>query len=458
MTQDKFKEILKSKEIKEFSKKVANEKYDKIDWFKLETEIENICNKENFDLEKYSKAVEKILEDRFVKINKYVVKPFELNIVFEEILNELVDALDTDIAVNDFYVKEYEIESTIKNQVTKSINYLSSYGVTKKSKRSGNGVHYKTQSEFWNKKAQYVISDADTLKELVPIIISYIKNGNIKTYNIQTLFQKFSSIIEYGIMPALGHNSIVDTELEIIDACLNDYDIEIEYVDKNITIKPEKIVIIGSEKFVRYKENEKIIDISLKDLILLNVIDKTDLEVPLSTLNSNIRTLSSFSTPDKKEPKTKNVEVILECDTVVFEYFRMKPLKSMKTYATEDELKEFHQTLEIKPKDNKFYITASSDTEDMIISTVLHSLPHSKILEPYYLNDKLIQKFKDYGKDFIDICPPTEPTPNNGLNSSSNNEPKNEVIKDNISNSTNQATEKSNPSSDIDFDELNRPF
>ena len=51
----------------------------------------------------------------------------ELNIVFEEILNELVENLDTFIKVSDFYNANYQIESTIKNQVTKTINYLLDY-------------------------------------------------------------------------------------------------------------------------------------------------------------------------------------------------------------------------------------------------------------------------------------------------------------------------------------------
>ena len=134
------------------------------------------------------------------------------------------------------------------------------------------------------------------------------------------------------------------------------------------------------------------------------------------------KTFTNYEEQEIKPKKEKFVDVVLECSTTLFEYFQMKPLKSMKTYATQEELKEFHITYEVKPKDNKFYVVAE-DTEDMILSTVLHCLPHARILKPFELNNKLIQKFKDYGEDFIEICPPpplTEP------NSSSSDETKKE--------------------------------
>ncbi len=57
----------------------------------------------------YHTIYEYFLENRFSEIKKYVVKPTDLNIVFEEILNELIYNLDTFIKVSDFYNANYQI-------------------------------------------------------------------------------------------------------------------------------------------------------------------------------------------------------------------------------------------------------------------------------------------------------------------------------------------------------------
>ena len=242
MTQERFKELLESDEFKSFRKKVDSGKFDNIDWFNLENEIEKIADSENKSYE-YHKIYEYFLENRFSEIKKYVVKPTDLNVVFEEILNELVENLDNFLKVSDFYNANYQIESTIKNQVTKTINYLLDYNVIEKAKK-GAGVEYKTNSDFWHKQVNnYIINDTDILQELTPIIASYIKNGNIKTYNIQKLFYKFSKIIEYAIIPAIEHNPLLDTEFNIQIACENQDTIEVIYNDKKVEIAPLRIVI-----------------------------------------------------------------------------------------------------------------------------------------------------------------------------------------------------------------------
>ena len=247
MTQERFQELLKSDEFKSFRKKVDSGKFDNIDWFNLENEIEKIADSENKSYE-YHKIYEYFLENRFSQIKKYVVKPTDLNVVFEEILNELIYNLDTFIKVSDFYNANYQIESTIKNQVTKTINYLLDYNVIEKAKK-GDGVEYKTNSEFWHKQVNnYIINDTDILQELTPIIASYIKNGNIKTYNIQKLFYKFSKIIEYAIIPAIEHNPLLDTEFNIQIACENQDTIEVIHNDKKIEISPLRIVIKNDSK------------------------------------------------------------------------------------------------------------------------------------------------------------------------------------------------------------------
>jgi len=439
MTQERFQELLKSDEFKSFRKKVDSGKFDNIDWFNLENEIEKIADSENKSFE-YHKIYEYFLENRFVQIKKYVVKSTDLNVVFEEILNELIYNLDTFIKVSDFYNANYQIESTIKNQVTKTINYLLDYNVIEKAKK-GDGVEYKTNSGFWHKQVNnYIINDTDILQELTPIIASYIKNGNIKTYNIQKLFYKFSKIIEYAIIPAIEHNPLLDTEFNIQIACENQDTIEVIHNNKKIEISPLRIVIKNdSRKYVQIKEGKKI------DYIPLNNIKIY--EEPISNINSkSIKNSTMLSIPTTNLSINADFEtiqeqlVILECDSVIYDYFKIKPLKNMKVFDTEDKLKKFQINYEIKPQDNKFYIVVT-DRKEMIISTVLHTLPHAKIINNNELNDDLISLFKDYASRIeFKICndetpptPPTSPTPSESSSKNENiksNEPVNDFTKE----------------------------
>ena len=414
MTQERFQELLKSDEFKSFRKKVDSGKYDFIDWFNLENEIEKIADSENKSYE-YHKIYEYFLENRFSEIKKYVVKPTDLNVVFEEILNELVENLDNFLKVSDFYNANYQIESTIKNQVTKTINYLLDYNVIEKAKK-GDGVEYKTNSDFWHKQVNnYIINDTDILQELTPIIASYIKNGNIKTYNIQKLFYKFSKIIEYAIIPAIEHNPLLDTEFNIQIACENQDTIEVIHNDKKIEISPLRIVIKNdSKKYIQIKDGKKtdyipINEIKIYEEPILNTNSKSSIKSTiLSTPTTNLSINTDFETIQEQE----ELEVILECDNIVYEYFKIKQLKNMKVFDTEDKLKEFQINYEIKPKNNKFYIVAN-DRKPMIISTVLHTLKYVKVLTPNEINDDLISLFKDYASRIeFKICNDETPPPN----------------------------------------------
>ena len=431
MTQERFQELLKSDEFKSFRKKIDSGKFDNIDWFNLENEIEKIADLENKSYE-YHKIYEYFLENRFAQIKKYVVKPTDLNVFFEEILNELVENLDNFLKVSDFYNANYQIESTIKNQVTKTINYLLDYNVIEKAKK-GDGVEYKTNSDFWHKQVNnYIINDTDILQELTPIIASYIKNGNIKTYNIQKLFYKFSKIIEYAIIPAIEHNPLLDTEFNIQIACENKDTIEVIHNDKKIEIKPLRIVIKNdSKKYIQIKEGKKIDYIPLNEIKIYeeptsnanskSVKNSTMLSVPTTNLSIN----TDFETIQEQE----ELEVILECDSIVYEYFKI--MKNMKIFDTEDKLKEFQINYEIKPKDNNFYIVAQ-DRKEMIISTVLHTLPHARIINNNELNDEIISRFKKYAKDIrFKICNETPP-----------NDPNNQTPKENSSKKENIKSNK----------------
>ena len=133
----------------------------------------------------------------------------------------------------------------------------------------------------------------------------------------------------------------------------------------------------------------------------------------MPTTNLSINT--DIETIQEQEEFT---EVILECDSVIYEYFKIKPLKNMIVYDTEEKLNEFRSKYEylskyeISNSINKFYIVAN-DREEMIISTVLHTLPHAKIINNNELNDEIISRFKKYASRIeFKICNDETPPPN----------------------------------------------
>ena len=152
-----------------------------------------------------------------------------------------------------------------------------------------------------------------------------------------------------------------------------------------------------------------------------SVKNSTMLSVPTTNLSIN----TDFETIQEQE----ELEVILECDSIVYEYFKI--MKNMKIFDTEDKLKEFQINYEIKPKDNNFYIVAQ-DRKEMIISTVLHTLPHARIINNNELNDEIISRFKKYAKDIgFKICNETPP-----------NDPNNQTPKENSSKKENIKSNK----------------
>ena len=52
----------------------------------------------------------------------------------------------------------------------------------------------------------------------------------------------------------------------------------------------------------------------------------------------------SINEDETIQEQEKFTEVILECENIVYEYLKMKPLKNMKVFDTEKKLKEFHVT------------------------------------------------------------------------------------------------------------------
>ena len=443
--------ISKKNEQKEYKlviNKNSSPKYDDIDWFDLETEIEKIIKDKNLDKKKYKYKFENILERRFnaIKGYEYTIEPTDLNIVFQEILNTLIENADEDIdkigyPVSEFYRNEdIVIGTTLKHQITKTMNYLQSYEIVKRVVKD-NQVRYILNLDYWSNQSNHPIFEGSLL-HISSLIMSYIKNGNIKTFNIKQFFKKMSNLIDDVIMPSHEHNKFFSVESKLDEIILdniikekkNEPKISIDIIyksaieEKEMSIIPIKINIKESGKVLECydldtNENTKLvldyivieddISVSTNSAQKSKTTKSNEFEMPTTNLSIN----ADIETIQEQEEFT---EVILECDSVIHEYFRIKPLKNMVVYDTEEKLNEFRSKYEylskyeISNSINKFYIVAN-DREPMIISTVLHTLPYARIINNNELNDEIISRFKKYAKDIrFKICNETPPNdPNN---------------------------------------------
>ncbi|WP_072679517.1 hypothetical protein [Arcobacter sp. LA11] len=271
---------------------------------------------------------------------------------------------------------------------------------------------YELSTEKWFKERSFSIEDNTVLKELMPLLLYYVGNCYEGSYTL--FFEKLDFLIEYVIKPAIEHNESFEKERSVIDSINSLEEVLILDEDNNevfvvaIKIKLSRASNNKVEKILVYEDNE---DSSIKETSINRVVLKQKIsneKMTSSSFNSMLSYKSNFT--DYEDSYNGYIEALLECDSYIYEYFQLKPLKNMQVFDTEERKKELiRNEIYPNPKDNKFYIIAD-DTEERILSTVLHCLPHAAILENDYLNEKLIQKFKDYSKGVgFDICPP----PNN---------------------------------------------
>lgn len=282
---------------------------------------------------------------------------------------------------------------------------------------------YKLSTKKWFNQSMFSIQDSNVLKEIAPLLLYYIGNNQDASYI--TFFGKIDTLIEYIIKPSVAHNSNFEIENLIIEKVkesseftIFDKDgnqikicaIQIKFSKNSFNDKVEKILV-----YELYDGDDTLYEISLDKIILkeknkiaTNFSNSTSNKLAFPTTNLSINT-------NFEAIQEQFTEVILECNSLIHEYLRIKPLKNMKVFDTEEKLKEFQIKYEIKPKDNNFYIVAQ-DRKEMIISTVLHTLPYARIINNNELNDEIISRFKKYAKDIgFKICNETPPNDPNNL-------------------------------------------
>ena len=420
-------------------------KYEDIDWFNLESEISNLFENLTTDELEY---ITYYFEKKFIKDNKKLISGYDKDKVASSVLQELSDNYLDEIPKTKLSEKNYFIESNAVSAVDKVLKIFEFHDIVSKYKqKENNRSFYRLNLDKWFEKSKYHIQDYNLISILAPIITSYINVGFIKNHSLQNLFNKISEIIEFAIRPSVYHNQMEEIEVEFLELLEDNENIDVSYKNKatdnieNINIEPIKIIYKSGEKYILAKntKTDENIEFSLFDLRFNHDVDNSLLRS--SNVPKNISMLSNTDTFTKSEStiKTKeNIEVILECDSIVYEYFKMKPLSNMTVYDEENKIIEFMESYNMASKPNKFYIVAS-DTEDKIISIVLHTLNNVKILKPTNLNDKLGSIFKTYlDKTNVDICTkPTEPNNDNNkqnenFSDSSNNKNKKSINKDNL--------------------------
>lgn len=421
---DKLSSSVKLQEIKE---KIKLKEYDNIEWFDLESEIYKKFP--NLSSEKYE-YIEYLLQQQFIKNNSNIVNGYDKDLINFTVLQDICDDNLSETSRSDLVKKEYMVESSKTSAIVdKTLNLFELYGVVEKKKLKylNNKSVYSIDLDKWYKKSKYHIQDYDLLSKLSPVITSFINIGFVKTFNIQNLFVKLSEVIEYAIRPSVYHNLMKEIEEEILINMEQSQTIDISFENKDGDIKyiellPLKIIYKKGEKFVL---GENIATKKKVEVALFDLKDNIDIHADYhsSIKPKNISTFS-INEPTIIQEESKNIEVILECDSLVYEYFQMKPLSNMEIYDDEDKLKEFSEKYHIESLKNKFYVVAN-DSEDMIISTVLHTLNNVKILSPNNLNDKLANMFENYlNKTNIDICKDNNPPSPSDINTESKKTPK----------------------------------
>lgn len=382
-----------------------------INWYDLKSEVEKIkllptYEEESILLYEFQK--------KFIDSNKSMIKGYDKDIVIFKVLEELINKDGLNIGAIQLKQKNYFVDSGVNNAVIKALKVLELYEVViKQTIGDNNEKGYSLNLDKWFNKSRYKIQDYVVLEKLAPIITSFINIGFIDEFNIEKLFDRLSDIIEYAILPSVLHNKYLDIENIITTAIIDKEEIEILINGKNKNITPIKIVFADGTKYIIYQIGsitERVEVYKCSPIEAINYID-------FKPINVNQSMYMTEDVEDNQPLKPKEINLLLECDSVIYEYFKMLPLSNMTIYDSEEKQIEFMKKYNYDCMPNKFYIEAF-DLKEKIISVIFHCLENVKIITPTDLNDDIIGRMKSFArKNKIDICeedtPPQKPkTPN----------------------------------------------
>lgn len=442
-------------------KKELEKEIRSIDFNDIENEIINLCDKFNLSElqeEKLRQNVEEHIESLEKTCFKY--KPKETNksyILANAILEAMCINNDLNVFVDSskFKIHQYYNEVSQEELVEKlffKIKENKNDSTSKEALRllkclrllNHKQPNYALFSKNWFKHSRYEILDNNVLRFLTPSLLGYL--GKHYDSTVSKYFENIDEVIKYIIKPSIYHNKSNFIEATIIDAIneLDDLTIKIYNKDEEFSIYPMQIIYKkeghNQYKVLRYELDEDDLkhEIDFDKIERITLKDKTfnNYEVKEVTTNQRYLFNPSFSKLSIEAYKKNNLfkKVLLEIDTNIVEYFQIKPLANMKLYQTEDEKIEFSREHGFDVLQNKCYIFAEDDKEN-IISTIFHTIEYIKILEPKELSEDIVERMKIFAKkNNLDICkediPPKKPIePSN--NSTSIKEETNEVKENN---------------------------
>lgn len=281
------------------------------------------------------------------------------------------------------------------------LDYLKSYDLITY-KVVNNKNTYVLNLDSWFNSQKHPLSDVATLKELIPLLISYIKYN--APHKVDGFLSHIDEIVDYLFLSPEKFSEYFVLEHTILTAIDKGKNLNIlvekgkeKIFHENIFI--DKIVINDDgDKTLTWIDNSRKYEIDLYNIVSIELVDQTK-----KKKNSNEfgipKTQDFMSYKEKYNiPNRKKYNTILEVDISLSNFFDIKPLKSQMNYKTESEKFQFCKDNGLDNIKNKIYVTAI-DTIDEILHVAKRSIPSVKILEPADMKDRFEDIIKSMCKD-----------------------------------------------------------
>ena len=233
------------------------------------------------------------------------------------------------------------------------MNYLQSYEIVKRVVKD-NQVRYILNLGYWSKQSNHPMTEGSLLP-ISSLVMSYIKNGNIKTFNIKQFFKKMSDLIDDVIMPSHEHNKFFSVESKLDEIILdniikekkNEPKISIDIIYKS-AIEEKEMSIIPIK--INIKESGKVLECYDLDtnentkLVLDYIVIEDDISVSTNSAQKSKTTKSNeFEMPTTNLSINTDIETIQEQE----EFTEVIQPMENKIYDLE-KANKFRQTTESK--------------------------------------------------------------------------------------------------------------
>lgn len=384
-------------------------------------------DKERKDRDLINSILEHKYEEHLKKYRKYLPRENNLDTSIVYILSLLIDNLNNEVVLKKIYDTmeiNYPTELIINDLTKRALSNIRCFYMADCRVENRIKTYYKVDLDTWfNDYRKYYIHNKTLLKTITPLLVAYLKSN--KGLSTDDYFEIIEKIIEEFLKPIEHFQNNYNLEYEIFEAISKDKDITIiiegfgEYL-VNETISPIRIKINSdnSRTLEYYRKMKDSIDtskvetiplsniyaindkgVSARDFYLLK-LPKEEQEKITKVYSHNLYKIYDVIKGEEIQKlaleSTENEEkIILECNSVLLEYFLYKPLKKQSIFKTENELKYFKEVYNITPKDNKFYVVAT-DTITNASSSVLKCLGEVKVITPTSLNDFILNKIQKH--------------------------------------------------------------